>query len=173
MSNIVLNNIKNRRSIRSYKNERIKEVELNQILEAGIYAPSALNQQSSIIVAIRNDDIYNQLCELTEKYFPNRKPYFYGCKDIVIVFADDKALCPIENGSLVLENMFLAAQSLNIGSCWIHYLRDLFKTDEGKVLQEELEIPENYFVVGTCILGYALETPVIKNRKENYIKVIK
>lgn len=172
MDNIIIEAIKNRRSIRSYKDERIKDEELNQILNAGIYAPSAMNQQSSLLVAIKDDDIYNELCILTDKYFSNRKPYFYGARDLIIVFADSNALCPVENGSLVLQNLFLAAYSLNIGSCWVHYLKDLFKTEEGKKLQNKMGVPENYFVVGTCILGYPNETPVLKPRKENCIKVI-
>lgn len=44
--NTVLQTIKNRRSIRSYKPEQIKEEELQCILEAGIYAPSGCNHQS-------------------------------------------------------------------------------------------------------------------------------
>lgn len=68
--------------------------------------------------------------------------------------------------------MFLCATSLNIGSCWINYLRDLFKTEEGKVLQEKMGIPGNYFVVGTCILGYPEESPIMKERKKDYVKVI-
>lgn len=164
--------IKERRSIRSYKNERIKEEELKQILEAGTYAPSAMNQQSSMIVAIRDEEIYKEICEITDKYFSHRTPHFYGAKDIVIVFGDENALCPIENGALVLQNLFLAAQSLNIGSCWIHYLKDLFKTEEGKKLQYKLGVPVNYFVIGTCILGYPNETPTLKPRKKDYIKVI-
>lgn len=172
MNNQVIETIKQRRSIRKYKDQRIKQEELNIILDAGKYAPSALNQQSSLIVVVNDKEIYKELCLLTDKYFPNRKPYFYNAKDIVIVFGDSNCKCPIEDGSLVLQNMFLAATSLNIGSCWINYLRDLFKTEEGIKLQEKMNIPSNYFVIGTCILGYPDEQPNLKPRKEDYIKVI-
>jgi len=172
MKNLVIENIQNRRSIRKYRDERISKEELNIILEAGKYAPSAMNQQSSLMVVVESEEIYEQLCMLTEKYFPNRKPYFYNCKDIIIVFGDSNCKCPIEDGSLVLQNLFLAATSLNIGSCWINYLRELFKTEEGIKLQEKMNIPNNYFVVGTCILGYPNENPKLKERKEGYIKFI-
>ena len=121
---------------------------------------------------MESEEVYNELCMLTEKYFPTRKPYFYDTRDIVIVFGDSNCKCPIEDGSLVLQNMFLAAQSLNIGSYWINYLRELFKTEEGIKLQEKLNIPTNYFVVGTCILGYPDEKPLLKDRKKDYIKVV-
>ena len=170
--NNTIKDIKERRSIRKYKNQRITKEELNIILDAGIYAGSALNQQSSLLVVVESEEVYNELCMLTEKYFPTRKPYFYDTRDIVIVFGDSNCKCPIEDGSLVLQNMFLAAQSLNIGSCWINYLRELFKTEEGIKLQEKLNIPSNYFVVGTCILGYPDEKPLLKERKKDYIKVV-
>ena len=164
--------IKQRRSIRKYKNERISKEHFNKILEAGTFAPSALNQQSSLLVVLENDEIYNEICNLTEKYFPNRKPHFYGTRDIIIVFGDSNCKCPIEDGSTVLQNMFLAATSLGIGSCWINYLRDLFKTEEGIKLQDKMNIPSNYFVVGTCILGYPEESPKLKERKADYIRYI-
>ena len=170
--NNTIKDIKQRRSIRKYKNERIQKEELNTILEAGKYAPSALNQQSSLMVVVESEEIYQEICELTEKYFPTRKPFFYGSRDIIIVFGDSNCKCPIEDGSLVLQNLFLAAQSINIGSCWINYLRELFKTEEGIKLQEKMNIPSNYFVVGTCILGYPDEEPMLKQRKEDYIKVV-
>lgn len=170
--NNTIKNIQERRSIRKYKDQRITKEELNIILDAGKYAPSALNQQSSLMVVLESDEIYQEICELTEKYFPNRKPYFYGARDIVIVFGDSNCKCPIEDGSLVLQNLFLAAKSINIGSCWINYLRELFKTEEGIKLQEKMDIPSNYFVIGTCILGYPDEEPTLKTRKEEYIKTV-
>ncbi len=172
MKNQVIEAIKSRRSIRRFKEQRITEEEMNIILEAGTYAPSALNQQSSLLVVLKDENIYNEICLLTDKYFPNRKPYFYNAKDIIIVFGDSNCKCPIEDGSLVLQNLFLAAQSLNIGTCWINYLRDLFKTEEGIKLQEKMNIPSNYFVIGTCILGYPNEAPILKERKKDYIKIV-
>ena len=170
--NNTIKDIKERRSIRKYKNTRITKEELNIILDAGKYAPSAMNQQSSLMVVVESDDIYQEICDLTEKYFPTRKPYFYGARDIIIVFGDSNCKCPIEDGTLVLQNMFLTAKSINIGSCWINYLRELFKTEEGIKLQERMNISNNYFVIGTCILGYPDEEPALKPRKEEYIKIV-
>lgn len=172
MENKTFQTIKNRRSIRSFKEERITNKELELILEAGTCAPSALNQQSSLLVVIKNEKIYQEICDITDKYYPNKKPYFYGSKDIIIVFGDSNCKCPIEDGSLVLQNMFLCAESLGIGSCWINYLRELFKTEEGIKLQEKMNIPNNYFVIGTCILGYPNDKPLMKDRKKDYIRYI-
>ena len=70
MNNIIIENIKTRRSVRKYKNERISKQELNTILEAGKYAPSALNQQSSLMVVVESDEIYNDI----DKYIEYKSP---------------------------------------------------------------------------------------------------
>lgn len=88
MSNLVFDNIKKRRSVRKFQDKHILDEELNLILEAGTYAPSALNQQSSLIVVLKDKKIYQEICELTDKYFPNRKPYFYGLLYLVIVIVN-------------------------------------------------------------------------------------
>ena len=67
----------------------------------------------------------------------------------------------------------LAAHDLGLGSAWIHRAKEVFNTEEGKVLLKEWGIEGNYEGIGNCILGYydiELET---KPRKENYIYYIK
>ena len=65
--NNVLNNIKTRRSIKKYKSNMIPENIIDYILEAGTYAPSGMNRQSSIIIAIKNKDIRDKLSKLNAK----------------------------------------------------------------------------------------------------------
>lgn len=172
IKNETIKTIETRRSIRKYKDMPITDEELNVILECGKCAPSAMNKQSSLFVVVKSEDILQEIFKLTDKYFSFKKPYFYGAKTIVIVFGDSDCHMAIEDGSLALENMFLAAKSLNIGSCWINYLRELFKTREGQKLQKKMNIDSRYFVVGTAIFGYPTEDPEMKPRKDDYVRVI-
>ena len=172
ITNETINTILNRRSIRKFKNQEIEKEKLDIIMKCGTMAPSAMNHQSSLIVLLKDEEIKKELFRITDLYYPKKSPYFYGAKTIIIVFGDSTCKCPIEDGSLVLENMFLAAKSLGVGSCWINYLRDLFKTKEGQALQEKMNIDKKYFVVGTCILGYPDEEPLAKARKDGYIREI-
>ena len=79
------------------------------------------------MVVIDNDEIYKEICLLTDKYFPSRKPYFYNSKDIIIVFGDSNCKCPIEDGSLVLQNLFILGcavlfiQGLAVTSYWFNF----------------------------------------------------
>ena len=80
----------------------------------------------------------------------------------------------LQDGSCILENMFLAAHALKIDSCWINQFDDLFQTADGLKVKKSLGIPEDFRVVGSCILGYAKDPDSlkVKDRKEDFIKVI-
>ena len=76
-----LNDLKNRRSIRSYKPEQIKEEELQKILEAGTYAPTGMGKQSPKIVVVQDKETRDLLSRLNAKYFPGASEGmdpFYG-----------------------------------------------------------------------------------------------
>lgn len=168
--NEVINNIINRRSIRKYKSEMISDDIIDKIMEAGTYAPSGMNRQPSIIIAIKDKEIIDKLSKLNAKILgqENIDP-FYGAPVILIVLADKTYPSYIYDGSLVMQNLMLAAHSLNIGSCWIHRAKEEFETEEGKEILNMLGIKGDYEGIGHCILGYADEEKEILPRKENYI----
>lgn len=169
--NEVIENIKNRRSIRSYKNDMIPEDILNTILEAGIYAPSGMNKQSSIILAITDKEIRDKIAALNAKVMGKDDiDPFYGAPVVLVVLADKNIQTNIYDGSLVMGNLMLAASSLGIGSCWIHRAKEVFESEEGKEILKSLGISGEYVGVGNCILGYPKdEMPASSPRKENYI----
>ena len=76
----------------------------------------------------------------------------------------------IYDGSLVMENLMLAAHSLGLGSCWIHRAKEVFETAEGKALLSSLGIEGDYEGIGNCIIGYPDKLPAErKPRKSDYI----
>ena len=93
----------------------------------------------------------------------------YGAPTILVVLADANAKCAVQDGSLVMGNLMLAAASLGLGSCWINRAREMFDTQEGKALLGKWGVPEHYRGIGCCILGYADETPAPKERAANRI----
>jgi len=172
--NQTLETILKRRSIRSYQQRQISDEELNSVLQSAEYAPSAMNQQSSKFVVIQNKDIMQKLIELGKKATNNEGSPFYGAPTVILVFAKKANIAPINDASLALENMFLAATSLNLASCWIHCVNAIFRTEEGKKLQLEVGINDEYMVVGSCILGYVdKEIPEALPRKKDFVIKIK
>lgn len=184
--NETLKSIFDRRSIRQYKQEQIREEELQTILEAGKFAPSAMNQQSWHFTVVQNKAMLekiNALCKIAflksgNKRFEERAQAenfspFHNAPTFIIVSGDGNAIAPQNDGSLALGNMFLAAYSLGIGSCWIHAMNYLFSTEEGKTLKKELGIPEGYVSVGAGAFGYpAAQPPAPAPRKEGTVNII-
>ena len=174
MTNQVLEALKNRRSIRKYKTEQIKDEELNAVLEAGTYAPTGMGTQSPLMVVVQDKGTIARLSKMNAAFTadPDGDP-FYGAPCVIIVFADSQAHTYTEDGSLAMGNMLCAAASLGLGSCWIYRAREVFESDEGRALMKEWGIPESYKGIGNCILGYAAETPAPKPRTDGRIIKVK
>ena len=169
--NDTLNTLKERRSIRQYKKEQITDEQLNQILEAGMFAPSGMGTQPAIMVVVQEEKLIQKLSKLNAKFTgnPDDDP-FYGAPTVVIVLADSSRNTYIEDGSLVMGNLMNAAYSLGVDSCWIHRAREMFESEEGQALLKEWGIQGNYVGIGNCILGYRdCEYPEPKPRKEGYV----
>lgn len=173
--NETLNNIKTRRSIRKYKSEMLPEDIINKIIDAGMYAPSGMNRQPTIIIAITNKEMRDKIAKLNAKIMGKEDiDPFYGAPAVLIVLADKKSSTYIYDGSLVMGNLLLAAHSLNIGGCWIHRAKETFETEEGKEVLKSLGIEGDYEGIGNCILGYLdCENPEPLPRKEKYVYKIK
>lgn len=169
--NEVIKAIKERRSVRAYRPEQIKEEELNAILEAGTYAPTGMGMQSPKIVVIQDKPTIEKLSRLNAQMMGSTGDPFYGAPTVLVVLADSTRPTYVEDGSLVMGTLMLAAQSLGVASCWIHRAKEVFATQEGRALLEKWGISDNYVGVGNCILGYAVEEKVgeAKPRKADYI----
>jgi nitroreductase len=176
MSKSTLEDLKTRRSIRSYKPEQISDDQLDQILEAGTWAPTGAGSQSPVIVAVQNKAVIEKLEKLNAEVLknPGAKP-FYGAPTVLAVLVDKTKPTPVEDGSLVLGNLQNAAWALGVDSCWIHRAKEVFESEEGKALLKEWKLDGgDYLGVGFCLLGYGEgPRPAPKPRKEGYIIKVK
>ena len=170
--NEVIKNIEERRSIRKYKKDMIPKEIIEKIVEAGKYAPSGMGMQSSIIIAITNENLRDKLSKLNAKIMGVDTDPFYGAPVVLVVLAKKNIPTHVYDGSLVMGNLMLAANSLGIGSCWIHRAKEEFETEEGKEILKSLGIEDEYEGIGHCILGYKDEEGTLKPRKDNYIYYI-
>lgn len=170
--NDTIKTIIERRSIRDYEQQLVNKDILNEILKAGTYAPSARNSQSSIIILVEDEIVKNKLKELSVKL--RGTDTFYNAPHIVLVLSKKDSFCPIQDGSLVLGNMMLAAKSLNVGSCWINSLKDILNMEEADDIKEKIDPNNEYIGVGALILGYPKNNiwPSEKTKKEDYIRYI-
>lgn len=175
--NETINNLKTRRSIRKFKDKQISDEDLQAILEAGTYAPTALGMQSPKIIVIQNPETIKEFSDWNRSYYPIDVPDdldpFYGAKTILIVLANGKMPTFVEDGASVITTLVNAAHAVGVGSCWIHRAREEFSSEKGKALLKEWGIPEKYEGVGHIALGYPdMDLPKPRPRKEDFIHYV-
>ena len=176
MDNVVLQALRTRRSCRNYKPEQITDEELQAVLEAGTWAPTAMGYQDPWIVAVQNPALLAKISRMNREVWGRDIDPFYGAPTYVLVFASDpeKWKNGVPDGSLVLGNMMLAAHAVGLGSCWINREREMFDTPEGKELMKRLGVSTDLVGIGALSLGYpSAPARPAKPRKENYFRIVK
>lgn len=185
--NETLETIKKRRSVRAYQDRPISDADLAAIMEAAIYAPSAMNQQKWHFTVIQSGETLDRLMQTAREnllkspieFFRERASnpdfnVFHKAPAVVIITADEKAVFTEMDCGMAAENIALAATSLGIASCTIGMSAALFEGDDAAAVKKELGIPEGYRFVISMALGYAAGDmpPAPPKNKENinYIK---
>jgi len=189
--NETLRVIKERRVTRKYKSEQIKDTELENIIEAGLYAPSANNRQSWNFTVIQNPELIKEMNDASlevakevAKRFPDGPlkklsangafNVFYEAPTVILVSGQDDAIAPLADCSAAMQNMSLAAESIGVGSCWNGLIQVLFKSEAGGQYKEKLNIPEGNTVHFALLLGYKEATSVNASaRRENTVQYFK
>jgi nitroreductase len=193
MAHEIMDIIRARRSTRAFEGRQVPRADLDTLLEAAIWAPSGSNSQSWLFTAIQNASVLQKLNELViegfkayvpdddypgkagAKAFSARPGFNFHQHAPTLVIASN--VPHYENAmadcSLALENIFLAAESLGLGSCYIntlHWLRD----DPGvRGFLAELGIPPEHTICSSAAIGYiAKPSPPPPPRKPNTIRVI-
>ena len=167
--NEAMNNLLTRRSVRKYKETQVPDELLDQVLEVGLYAPSGMNRQNIVMVAVQDKETRDQLMRMNAAVMGREGDPFYGAPCVIVVLGDEEHYLATENGSLVLGNLMNAAHALGLGSCWIHRAKQTFETEEGKELLRSWGLKDTLVGVGNCILGYADEDPQAKPRLDGRI----
>jgi nitroreductase len=145
-----------RRSIRRYEAKDIPEEVLQQILEAGRQAPSAVNRQPIRFVVVKDNDMLKRLCDTFITSFVKTAPVaIVGCADVKSLLTGKWA---VVDATIAMQSMVLAAWALGVGSCWIG------ACNEEKV-KELLRIPDEWKVVALVTLGYPAEQPKAIKKK--------
>ena len=164
-----MKNLLERRSIRKYKDTQVPDELLEQVLEAGLYAPTGMNRQNIIMVAVRDKQTRDRMMRLNAAVMGSQNDPFYGAPCVIVVLGDPENYPVVENGSLVLGNLMNAAHAVGLGSCWIHRARQTFETEEGKALLRTWGLKDTLVGIGNCILGYPDEEPAPRPRLEGRI----
>jgi Nitroreductase len=153
----ILELIKTRRSIRKYKPDPVSEEEINKILEAGRWAPSADNSQPWRFIILRSQEGWEKLADtLTWGRFLAQAPL--GIAVVVPPWASNH---PVEDGAAATQNMLLEVHSLGLGACWVGTYGSGNEASAKKVLN----VPQDERLVSVIAIGHPAETRQKTRRK--------
>lgn len=176
MSNEIIESMKSRRSIRGYVADKMPpESIINEVIEAGTFAPTGMGAQSPIIVAVTDKGTRDMLSKMNAEVLGTKSDPFYGAPVVLIVLADRNRPTYLYDGSLVMGNLMNAAHAVGLGSCWIHRAKEVFDLPEGKSLLKKWGIEGDYEGIGHCVIGYPAsdKSPAAKPRKADYVHYVK
>lgn len=193
MQNEVMKTILHRRAIRRFEERQIEEAELQQILQAGLYAPSAGGRQGVLFVVCQDKKVNERLGKIKRansrpematatSYVSKEQPSiadditltnaFYDAPTVITMFAPKNFLFAVEDCAVAAENMMLAADALGIGSCYIGAGWTAFAEPYGQEILKEWGVRTDYYGVMQLLLGYPRKGdahPTPKHRKEDRI----
>lgn len=162
-----IGNIKSRRSVRTYTEQQVSAGDLNLILEAAAYAPSGMNFQTWHFTAIQDAAVLTELNEkikgafaksddphLQERGHSETYCCYYHAPTLVIVSNEPTRWWAPMDCACALQNIFLAAKSLGIGSCWINQLGQTCDDPDVRAFLTRLGIPE--ITVCTAVPPWAM-----------------
>ena len=192
MTNEVLENMMTRRTIRRFREEQISEEELQAVLDAGMYAPSAGGRQGVLFVVSQNREMNEKLGRIkrnnstvkmsTDNVYiskeqhsiaddPNIFNAFYDAPTVITLFVPKNFLFGPYDASAAAENMLLAAHSIGLGGCYIGSAWESFADPYGQDVLREWNIRTDYFAALHVLLGYPKDeqAPKAKARKDGRI----
>jgi nitroreductase len=193
MTNAIMDCIRARRSTRQFTDQQIEPEKLDALLEAAIWAPSGGNNQSWLFTAIQRQDVLVKLNELVQEGFQawvpdddypskhrakelSKQPtynFYHHAPTLIIASNRPNYQNAMADCSLALQNIFLAAQSLGLGSCYINQLHWLRDDQPLRAYLQELGVPKEHTICSAAAIGYIKKPSLTPARKDGTINIIR
>ena len=169
--------ILSRRSTRAFADKLPETSLIEKVIEAGRYAPSGGNSQTTHILVITDPVVLAELARIVRAAFAKmeiREDTYASLKNsinaskrgnyvfhyntpVLVVTANKKGYGnAMADSACALENMMIAANALNLGACWINQLHWLDEHAAVRDVLEELGLRPDETITGGLILGFGL-----------------
>ncbi|MCD7937848.1 MAG: nitroreductase [Tannerellaceae bacterium] len=154
---VVIENIMSRRSVRDYTDQQVTKAELQTLMECAINAPSAVNRQPWQVRVVQNQDVLNKIRAVNERTI-------YNAPTVIFIAHEKENRWSAFDCGLLTENILLAAESMDLGTCVVGSVTSVLYASEGKEILEALNLPEDYEVIVGICLGHKNQYPEAKPR---------
>lgn len=193
IQNEVLDAIHARRSTRSFTERQITPEQLETLLDAAIWAPSGGNNQSWLFTAVQKEETLLRLNNLVREGFQQWVPdddypgkrsakavsqkeswnFYYHAPTVIIASNKPGYENAMADCALALENIFLAAQSIGLGSCYLNQLHWLRNDPGVRNFLFELGIPKEHTICSAAAVGYIDKASAVPARKPGTDRIIR
>jgi len=168
--------IKTRHSTRKFKADQLSRELIDQVLDAGRHAPSGGNTQLTHFMVITNQDVLSELVTLVQEEYgkmpitENTLPYMvniikmsgegkfvfnYGAPALIVLASQASYANNFADVSCAMQNMMLACNELELGSCWVNQIRHLQDNERIQAKMRELGLKEGEKVYAVALEGTA------------------
>jgi nitroreductase len=191
--NEVIDAIHARRSTRSFMRQQIAPEQLETLLDAAVWAPSGGNNQSWLFTVVQNEEILLKLNELVREGFQHWVPdddypgklgakgasqkesynFYYHAPTVIIASNKPNYENAMADCALALENVFLAAQSMGLGSCYLNQLHWLRNDPGVREFLFKLGIPKEHTICSAAAVGQIDKKSVPPARKPNTTRIVR
>jgi len=171
--NQTLETILTRRSIRSFLCKPIPEEDIKQIVEAAVHAPSAMGRETWQFTVVQSKEKIKKLAKVIEKELERENYSMYHPEVLIIPSNLRESPFGKEDNACAMENIFLAAHSLGVGSVWINQLNGISDRLAVREVLTELSVPADHVVYGMAALGYPDETEIAPKVRKGVVVYVK
>lgn len=168
----VIENILTRRSIRQYKPTPLDSLQLQQIIECGLFAPNGKGIESWEVRVITNPELLQSINLSYNNNDTTRRHAFFNAPTLVFIAYDTQYDLSQVDCGLLGGNMMLAAHAMGIGSCCLGGLARFVNSDQGQYIRKQLSFSPTHRLLYAIAFGYPNETPQAKPRNWNRVKFI-
>lgn len=156
-----------RRSIRSFTKQKIAREDLETIVKAAYHAPSGMNRQLWQFTVVQNDDVIEDLARCLRVKLGRDEGYcFYRPNAVILCSNQRDNHLGQDDCAVAMENIFLAAHALGIGSVWINQFKGVCDDEGVRRELRKIGVPDDHVVYGMAALGYAADDAV-RNFEKN------
>ena len=166
--NDVIRTLTERGSCRKFLPRPVERELVEQVVQAGLSAPSGMNRQILRLVVVQEPGLLGQLSSMNAAVGQMPGDPFYGAPMVILVLAKREGTY-IYDGALAMGNMLNAAYALGLGACWIHRAKEMFQSPQGQALLAQWGLTEELEGIGCCILGYPDQPLTSKERVEGRV----
>jgi len=161
----VIKAIMTRHSTRSFTEQPVTKADLEVIVDAARFAPSARNLQLWQFTVVQNPDVLKRLAKAVGAALGNDNYNFYCPSALIITSAEREFPFGTYDCACAMENMFLAAHALGLGSVWINQLQATCEDPSVRAILTEIGVPTNHIAHGSAAIGYEAAVAPRKDKK--------